>query len=826
MRLWFAVSIAAAVLAAPAIWGQNFPGGAPRPRQPGDPGFQAPAQPAPAQTAPGQPGPAQPAPTQPAPNRQGTPNAAAPAQAGQAQPGAAPATPAQPAQPAPPANQPPRLADNGAFMVPGASLTEMIDILARRLRINYILDPRVKGTVTIYTYGEIRPVDLMQLLQTILRMNGATIVQVGDLYRIIPVAQASQLPIDPQVNADPKTLPDDERMMLNLVFLKYTTAAEIDKLITPFLGEGAAHSVYDPANLIILQDNSRNMKRTMELISLFDSDTFAGQRVRLFEINNSRPSDLVKELDSVFKAYALSEKGSAVRFIPVDRINTVIAVAPNPGIFKEVEDWIKKLDIAAKVTAGATTNYVYRLKYGRAETVAAAIMALYTGNVGMLMGLAAQANAGMISSGMGYGNMMPGAGFGYGGMGGGGGYGGYPGSPYGGSPYGGGYGYGGSPYGGSPYGGGGYPYGGGSPYGGGGFGFAPNSAVLPMGAAGAPAAAGTPAQSTAAAAGAVPGGTNLTGNYLGTGGFYGPYYSGPKVIPNPFDNTLLIQGTPQEYEQVAGLIRQLDIAPRQVLIDAKIYEVDLTGAWAAGVETYLQNKNTPGPNGLTRALTASATSAGVALTTGALVLKSHQLLLALTASEMQTSAHVIASPSIIATDSVPATMNVGDQVPVLTSQAVVIGAQQNGTTPFANTITTQSTGTTLSILAHVNSSGIVTMIVNQQVNAPEAPPLGASDASTSFSNRSISTQMTVQDGDTVAIGGIIQDKRSESSGGVPILHRIPILGAAFGSKSYQSSRTELIIFLTPRVIYDTTQIVDATDEIKSNLKRIQKMMGE
>ena len=78
------------------------------------------------------------------------------------------------------------------------------------------------------------------------------------------------------------------------------------------------------------------MKRTMELISLFDSDTFAGQRVRLFDVNNSRPSDLVKELDSVFKAYALSEKSSAVKFIPVDRINTLIAVAPNPGIFAEV----------------------------------------------------------------------------------------------------------------------------------------------------------------------------------------------------------------------------------------------------------------------------------------------------------------------------------------------------------------------------------------------------------------------------------------------------------------------------------------------------------
>ena len=105
---------------------------------------------------------------------------------------------------------------------------------------------------------------------------------------------------------------------------------------------------YEPANLLIVEDNSRSMKRTMDLISMFDADTFAGQRVRLFDVTNSRPTDMAKELDSVFKAYALSEKNSAVKFIPVDRINTLIAVAPNPGIFVEVGNWIDKLDVPVK----------------------------------------------------------------------------------------------------------------------------------------------------------------------------------------------------------------------------------------------------------------------------------------------------------------------------------------------------------------------------------------------------------------------------------------------------------------------------------------------
>src|SRR5690242_2260618 len=413
MRSLFAACAAITLAAAPLMLGQA--GTNPFPIR----GLGRPATPPPQQA------PAQPTPAQPVPNRQGTPNAAAPAQGAQTPPGNAPApapNPAQPAPnaappapaPAPPPNPAPPLADNGAFMVPGASLTEMVDILAKRLKINYILDPRVKGTVTIYTYGEVRPVDLMQLLQTILRVNGATMVQVGDLYRIVPIALVPQLPLAPQVNIDPKTLPDDERMILNMIFLKYTTASEMDKLIAPFLGEGAAHSVYDAANLLILQDNSRSMKRTMELIAMFDSDTFAGQRVRLFDVNNSRPSDLVKDLESVFKAYALSEKSGSVRFIPIDRINTLIAVAPNPGIFTEVESWIKKLDVPVKISAGGVNNYAYRLRYGSAATVAAAIMALYTGNVQALIAMAAQANAGMVASGMGYGNMMPGT---YGGLG-------------------------------------------------------------------------------------------------------------------------------------------------------------------------------------------------------------------------------------------------------------------------------------------------------------------------------------------------------------------------------------------------------------------------
>jgi general secretion pathway protein D len=732
---------------------------------------------------------------------QGPPDAPA-QQPPQQQPAQRPAAPAANAPAATVQHMPsvaggPHLTDQAGFMLSGASLTEMIGVLAKMMKINYILDPRVKGSVSVYTYGEVKDVDLMPLMQTILRVNGATMVKVGDLYHIVPINSISQLPIEPIINADPKTLPEDERMVLNMIFLKYATAGEMDHLLKPFYGEGATSSTYEPANLLIIQDNSRSMKRTMELIAMFDADTFAGQRVKLFEVENSRPSDLAKELDSVFKAYALSDKGGAVKFMPIDRINTIIAVAPNPGIFADVQKWIDKLDVPVKITAGAVSNYVYRLKYGNAGTVAMAIMALYSGNPMAMMGLESMMNMGM--GGMGMGGMGMG-GMGMGGMGmgtygmGGMGMGGYGM---------GGYGMGGMGMGG--YGMGGYGMGGyGMGYGGMGTDMYGNPSTMSTVPGGAIAANGAASPS------------GITGQYLAAqGGQQGASQQRiPHVIPNPFDNTLLVQGTPQEWEQIRSLLRQLDVAPRQVLIDAKIYEVDLTDAFASGVEAFLEKAGT---GTLSRTLNVISSS-GVTASAGALVLRSHELLGAVSLAETRHLSRVVSSPSIIATDSVPAIMNVGQDVPVLSSSGVAI------TGSSFNSVSTRSTGTTLTVLARVNSSGVVTLVINQDVSSPSSTTTSSID-SPSFSTRHFTTQVTVQDGDTIAIGGSIQETKDDQTQGIPGLSRIPLLGSLFGSHTKSSARTELVVFMTPRVIYDTTQVNDATDEIRSNLKKLRSEMN-
>lgn len=714
------------------------------------------------------------------------------------------ATAAQPQEPAAPVNM--------TLNLPGASLVEVIDTLARVLKINYILDPRVAGNVTIHTYGEIKSTDVRGLLDTILRINNAAMIQVGDLYRIVPIAEVAKLPMQIRTNVEGKDLPQDEQMILNLIFLKYTPVSEMKTILSPFLGEGGTISSYDPANLLMLLDNARNMKRTMDLVSLFDSDVLANQRIRLFDLENSKPSDLADEITRIFEGLSMAGKASGVQFLPIDRLNILIAVAPNPGAFTEVENWIRKLDVPVKPPVGGTDNYVFRVKYGRADALAMAVTLLYSTQqdnpyammstmmqMMMMIGLTSQLN-GLTNTGNNTG-AVTGLGGGVTGLGGMGGMG-----------MGMGMGMGGMGMFPGMMGMGMFPSMMGMGMGMGGMGMFPG-----MGA-------GVPGAAQAQIGGAPGRQNNATGTFVGQGGATQPSLPRvPKIVPNPFDNTLLIQCTQQEYEQIYRLLSRLDIPPRQVLIEARIYEVSLTGAFASGVQAFLQRRSA---NNSARQLVGQSTGAGVNLTAGLLVGQSRELLAFLSMQEDERRARVINSPQIIATDNIPASINVGTQVPTLTSQAVSPGVQTGGTSLFTNQVSARNAGVNFEITARVLPSGIVTLEINQEISAPIPPAASAAIQSPSFSQRNVRTQVTVQDGDTIAIGGIMTESNTFSTSGIPGLHKIPIVGNIFGSRSLSKERTELVVFITPRVIYDIPEVVEASEEIRGRFKRLNKLMKD
>ncbi len=686
---------------------------------------------------------------------------------------------AQPAaqQPAdqPPADEPANISFNNFR---GASMFDVLDVLARKLEINYIIDPRVAdGSVTINSYGQLRESDIFPLLETILRMNGAVAVQVGNTYRIVPLDGVAQSPISPQTNAD--KLPEDERMVLNAIRLNYSSATDLGAVLEPFIGEGGRFQVVAQANTLIVLDNSRNMRRTMELIALFDTAEMARQRMRLFPVANSVATTLSTELESVFQAFSLSEEQSPIQFIALPRINSILVVSANASVFDDVQDWIDKLD--KSVTVGGVQNFIYRVQYGLAQNLAGTIMQLY----GVFGGY----------GGGGYG----GGGYGGGGYGGGGyGGGGYGGGGYGGGGFGGG-GYGGGGYGGGGYGGGGY----GGGFGGGGMIQIPGLSPQPQ-----------------PAPGVTAGATDATGALLGAAGSGAPPVRGIRIVPDYVNNLILVQSTQQEWEVIRKTLQELDFPPRQVLINARIYEVSLNGALSNGVAAFLRNRSNPRVNGkLTGGFDVAGTTT---LSIGTLVGNTRELAIFLQGSASEGKSKVISAPSLIATDNIQAEITVGQSVPTLASQAIAGGAQSDGSSLFTNTINNIQTGVTLSITARVNASGIVTMVINQEVSS--ATGITGAIQSPTIERRNVSTQVTVNDGDTVAVGGIILESNLYGASRVPLLGKIPVLGRVFGSTTQSTSKTEMIVLIEPHVIYDENEIVSATEELKGRLKNIQRLM--
>ena len=714
----------------------------------------------------------QPATPQASPAAGASPPAQQPAAAGSPAAQAAQAQPPQQSNQAQPssASRPGGL----SFRFRGASLHEFIDIVAKSLGINYILDPAVADAeVTINTYGRLRRDDLLPLLQEILRIHGAVAVEVGNLYRIVPSGEAPKLPISPQLDAG-RDLPEDERLILNVIRLQYSPAADLAKVLEPFLGEGAKYSVIEPLNMLILLDNSRNMRRTIELVELFDTEEMVQQRIRLFQVKNSLARTLADELEKVFSAFSISDQQSAVQFVPIDRINSILVVSSAGHVFDEVEAWIKKLD--KSVTVGGVQNFIYRVQYGFAPALAGTLLSLY-------------------------------------------GYGGY-GDGYGGGGYGGGFGGGG--YGGGGYGGG---YAGMGGFGGGlGGGFGPDS----MGGRGGGREGGLggrgggygggggiirlPGSLFGGAGGGVETGAmpDQTGALLGAEAGAPEGAVGIRIVPDVINNLIVVQATQQEWEIIRRTLRQLDFPPRQVLIDAQVYEVSLSGALSSGVSAFLRSRGGTGLN--ERKLTGDFGGGVLNLSMGALVGATRELAVFLNASQSDGRTRIISAPSVIATDNIPATITSGQTIQLRASEGLT-----GGGVGF-NSVNHVQTGITLSITPRVNASGIVTMEVNQEVSVPLPP--------NSIDRRNVQTQVTVADGDTVALGGVMQETNIYSRDRVPFLGKIPFLGGVFGSTSVSKAKTELIVLITPRVIYDENEIVTATAELKSRLQGLRRIMRQ
>ena len=258
------------------------------------------------------------------------------------------------------------------FNFDNADLYEVIRVMAEILKINYIIDPKVKGVVNIHTVGQIPPEEVFPIFQSILRLNGATAVKKGNVYEIVPFGDAKKSYVPPSTTRDPAKLAAEERYTTQVIILKYIPVSEVSKLIKPFLSDGADIIEHPPYNILIINDLASNVRKSLDIINLFDVDFFADMKVRIYPVLNADVTEIAKEMERIFASFEISTKsgrGVGITFTPVARINSLLVVSSISNIFEKVEAWLRELD---KTTSEGTKLgvFVYYVQNAKAKDLA------------------------------------------------------------------------------------------------------------------------------------------------------------------------------------------------------------------------------------------------------------------------------------------------------------------------------------------------------------------------------------------------------------------------------------------------------------------------
>ena len=289
-----------------------------------------------------------------------------------------------------------------------------------------------------------------------------------------------------------------------------------------------------------------------------------------------------------------------------------------------------------------------------------------------------------------------------------------------------------------------------------------------------------------------------------------------EIIADDVRNALVILATPQDYRMVEAALAKLDVVPLQVLIEASILEVSLKDDLNYGVEWFL--RNSADLAGITEGrATLDLGDAGITALSGfsyTLINSAEQVRFALNALEQESEVKVLSSPSLMVLDNQSASINVGNEIPVPVRQSV---SNINPDAPTVNEIQFRQTGVTLTVTPRVNNSGLVTMEVKQEVSNAVSTTTSEVEAPT-IQQRQLESTVAVNSGETITLGGLIQETDTLAEGGVPFIRRLPVLGRLFGQTRDEARRTELLVLITPRVIRSRNEAREVTEEFRRKLR--------
>jgi general secretion pathway protein D len=628
-----------------------------------------------------------------------------------------------------------RKGEKGEFTLKfeGAEMREIARVvLGDILKVNYVIDSNLASTpVYMQTATPLSRRDLLPTLETLLGNYGAVIVFKDGVYNIVPQSSGLTSVLAPRTR-----VLQDQGYQNIVVPLRYISATEMQKILSSIHKAKSGVSIDAHRNLLMLRGTRRELLDYLKTVEIFDIDQMAGMSIGLFPLESVDVMAVKHELELILDALAGEGGKQLVKLIEIERINSLLAITPQPKYLQDIRQWIKRLD-RAELSAGHSM-YVYFVQNGDAKKLADVLQQLMGGM---------QKGTGKSANGSKRGNE--------------------------------------------------------------------NAGEMP-GQAQAAQDQGKKQQKTTTQLTSLMSKMNLQTAVL-------PSVNGLDdvgFIADEDRNALIIMATPEQYKQIERVINKLDVSPNQVLVEASIIEVSLTDEFSFGLEWYFRNSS----GGKTGTAQLDLGAAGVAaIVPGfsySIVDRADRIAVALNALASDTKVRVISSPSLMVLDNKTATITVGDQVPIRTSETV--SQSTSGNSPvITSTIQFRDTGVSLEVTPRVNNSGKVIMDIHQEVSSVDRTTTSSIDSPT-INKREIKTSVAVPSGDTIVLGGLIQDDNQNSNSGLPGLKDMPLFSWLFGKESKSSSRTELLVLITPTAILDDSDAREATAELKRKMKGLMQ----
>ena len=613
--------------------------------------------------------------------------------------------------------------------VADADLVEVVKLVMEDgLDANYIIDPAVSGRVTVRTKHAVPAEDIVAMLESVLNLNGAALTREGDLYKIVPREKS---------DAGGLVNPGEAGSGIQVTPIRYADAIQLSELLQPFAVEGNGSVQADPSrNLLMLKGSSREFVVMNDLIDTFDVDWMAGKSVGLFPLKYALPSDLAEELGQLFRDPDTGLTSGKLRFLPIDRLQSLVIIANQPDPLQRAEIWIERLDKKGEGANGGERIYVYEVQNGRASDLAEILGELFD----------------IESTTVGE-----------------------PALPL------------------DP----------------GGFG----DTELVSSSEDDDDVGGRRRAARSSSSGRDPFASAFGRPDFSDEGSEKP---GAKIVADETTNALLIRSTEEEYQKIAEALRELDTLPLQVLVEATIAEVTLQDELSYGVQWFFgSSKN----NGVTLSEFADGVVGEVFPGFSGVLSSGGDARVVLNALDDVSDVKILSSPQVMVLDNQPAYFKVGDEVPIVTQQAQGLDFSDSR---VVNTVEQRQTGVILQVTPRVNANGLVILDIEQEVSNVVRTTTSGIDSPT-IAQRSVGTSVSVESDQTIILGGLMQDNSETREAGVPILSKIPVIGALFGFSQVVNKRTELLVMIKPKVITNQSDAVAATQEVKRQFRGLEPM---